>query len=104
MNNYWFFRPEPLGGNGDEEGDPEEYGFLPNSQGSPQQNGNGHYGHPAALTGTGSSQNRPILPEMNDRESRRILRVKRELERIQEVSIYFSNLCFSLVEFWWKFY
>ena len=96
MNNYWFFRPEPLGGNGDEEGDPEEYGFLPNSQGSPKQNGNGHYGHPAALTGTGSSQNRPILPEMNDRESRRILRVKRELERIQEVSIYFSNtICFD---------
>ena len=85
-----------MGGNGDEEGDPEEYGFLPNSQGSPQQNGNGHYGHPAALTGTGSSQNRPILPEMNDRESRRILRVKRELERIQEVSIYFSNtICFD---------
>ena len=103
-NIYLFFRPEPLGGNGDEEGDPEEYGFLPNSQGSPQQNGNGHYGHPVTLTGTGSSQNRPILPEMNDRESRRILRVKRELERIQEVSIYFSNLCFSLVELRWKFY
>ena len=87
-----------MGGNGDEEGDPEEYGFLPNSQGSPQQNGNGHYGHL-----TGSSQNRPILPEMNDRESRRILRVKRELERIQEVSIYFSNLCFILVEVRWKY-
>ena len=69
----FIFRPEPLGGCGEEEETAQEYGFLP-SQNTPQ---NGHYGH----TGTG---NRPILPESNDRESRRILRVKRELERIQE--------------------
>ena len=73
-------RPEPLGGCGDEEEMAQEYGFLPSQ--SPQQNG--HYAH----TGNGNNQystgnNRQILPE-NDRESRRILRVKRELERIQE--------------------
>ena len=67
-----FSRPEPLGGCGDEEEIVQEYGFLSNQIN--QQNG--HYGH----SGTG---NRQILPE-NDRESRRILRVKRELERIQE--------------------
>ena len=52
-------RPEPLGGCSDDSN--QEYGF-------PRTNGNG---------------TRPILPE-NDRESRRILRVQRELERIQE--------------------
>ena len=65
-------RPEPLGGSGDEEAG-QEYGFTK----PPQENG--IYGSQNGIYGSG----RPILPD-NDRESRRILRVKRELERIQE--------------------
>lgn len=86
-------RPEPLGGCGDECG--QEYGFLTGNNAHNDANTN-------HVNGVYNNRQQLLTTTNPDREARRVLRVRRELERIQEAAEELDKdevERFSLIEF-----